>query len=169
MSALAFDPHAALAEIENRDGLRANRAKEANPGEALARLAPLALSPAPNTKAHWPEIAPNTPAAWAAALAMLDASRAPKGIAPDWWRTLLADALWITRNHAEAATALGWTASDLFGVRPQHGPGQGGLADRLDGARRLAFTTRIAHWQGDDGEGWLWRHTLDAKPLIWEV
>ena len=54
MSALAFDPHAALADIENRDGLRANRAKEANPGEALARLAPLALSPAPNTKAHRP-------------------------------------------------------------------------------------------------------------------
>jgi len=54
MSVLAFDPHAALADIENRDGLRANRAKEANPGEALARLAPLALSPAPNTKAHRP-------------------------------------------------------------------------------------------------------------------
>ena len=169
MSALAFDPHAALADIENRDGLRANRAKEANPGEALARLAPLALSPAPNTKAHRPAFAPDTPAAWAAALTMLDASRAPKGIAPDWWRTLLADALWIIRNHAEAATAFGWTASDLFGIRPQLGPGHGGLADRLDGARRLAFTTRIAHWQGDDGEGWLWRHTLDAKPLIWEA
>lgn len=109
------------------------------------------------------------PSAWSAALACLDTSRAPSGIALDWWRTLLADALWIARNHAAAAAVFGWTASDLFGIRPHLGAGNGGLADRLDGARRLAFTARVAHWQGDEWEGWLWRRTLTDKPPLWEV
>lgn len=82
---------------------------------------------------------------------------------------MLADALWIARNHAETAAAFGWDASDLFGIRPHLGPREGGLADRLEGARRLAFTSSVAHWRGDDCEGWLWRRTLDAKPLLWEV
>ncbi len=82
---------------------------------------------------------------------------------------MLADALWLARNHAEMAAAISWTASDLFGIRPHFGPGEGTVADRLDGARRLAFTSGVAHWQGDDGEGWLWRRTLEPMPLIWEA
>ena len=82
---------------------------------------------------------------------------------------MLPDALWIAGNHAEAAAAFGWGASDLFGIRPIWGQGYGGLADRIDGARRLAFTSNVAHWQGDDGEGWLWRRSLTSKPLLWEV
>ena len=41
MNVLNFDPYAALAEIENGAGLRANRANGANPRPILAPLAPL--------------------------------------------------------------------------------------------------------------------------------
>ena len=107
------------------------------------------------------------PAAWFAALAALDTSRPPAGIAPDLWPVILSDARWIARVHGDAAAALGWSASDLFGLADY--PGNGGLADRLEGARRLAFTSGVAHWRGEELEGWLWRRTLTAKPPIWEI
>lgn len=110
---------------------------------------------------------PADPAAWCAALAALNASRAPAGIAPDLWPQVLADARWIARFHGEAAAALGWSASDLFGIGRE--PGNGGLADRLEGARQLAFTSGVAHWRGEECEGWLWRRTLTAKPVLWEA
>lgn len=109
----------------------------------------------------------NDPAQWAAALASLDASRTPGGIDRERWRTLLADARWIARHHTETAAAFGWTASDLFGIDPL--PGWGGVADRLKGARRLAFTARVAHWSDGESEGWLWRHSLRPKPLLWSA
>lgn len=166
MSALAFDPHKALAEIETEAGLRANRAKRANPAQILAPLAPLALSPQPIATLS---PAPVDPAAWFASLELLAPSKPPTGIDAEWWQVLIADARWLARHHAESAASLGWSASDLFGVRPQFGPGEGGVADRLDGARRIAFTGNVAHWQSPDAEGWLWRRTLDPKPLLWEV
>ena len=104
---------------------------------------------------------------WVRQLARLDTSRAPAGIAPSLWPMILADALWIARVHGEAAAAFGWSASDLFGIGRE--PGNGGLADRLEGARWLAFTAGVAHWRGDDGEGWLWRRTLTAKPVLWDA
>ena len=110
---------------------------------------------------------PADPSAWLAALAALDTCRAPAGIAPDLWPILLADALWIARVHGDNAAALGWSASDLFGIGRQ--AGNGGLADRLDGARRLAFTSSVAHWRCEDCEGWLWRRSLTAKPVLWEA
>ena len=106
------------------------------------------------------------PAAWLAALAALDTGRPPAGIIPDLWPVVLADALWIARFHGDNAAALGWTASDLFGIGRE--PGNGGLAFRLEGARRLAFTSGVAHWRGEELEGWLWRRTLTAKPALWE-
>ena len=65
--------------------------------------------------------------------------------------------------------------SERRSVRRPCGPGtidanlNGGLADRLEGARRLAFTSSVAHWRGEDCEGWLWRRTLTAKPVLWET
>lgn len=167
MSALAFDPHKALAKIENKSGLRANRADGANPDRTLAQLAPLALSPARNAETRKRPAA--GPSDWFAALAMVDPHRAPAGIDPGWWRELLSDARWLARHHAEAAAAIGWSASNLFGIRPHLGQGEGSLADRLEGARRLAFTSGVAHWQGEDREGWLWRRTLEPMTLIWEA
>lgn len=111
-------------------------------------------------------VASADPAAWSAALALLDSGRAPVGVEPDLWPMILADAQWIARVHGENAAALGWNASDLFGLSDH--PGEGGLADRLEGARRLAFTSSVAHWLGGECEGWLWRRTLDVKPLLWD-
>lgn len=119
-----------------------------------------------------------TPGEWSAALASLEASRTPAGIAPDWWATILADARWIARHHAGTAAALGWTAADLFGIRPDRGPRRGGVADRLDGARRLAFTAKVAGWAWTDGEVprsadeydcLLWRDDANPMPTLWEI
>jgi hypothetical protein len=164
---LAFDPYAALAEIESASGLRANGANRANPMPVetpLAPLAQLALSPTPIRILHDPA---SDPVGWALALTRTDTSRVPAGYDPDRWRGLIDDARWLCRCHGDAAHGLGWTASDLFGVGAA--PGWGGLADWLVGARKLLLTDRIAHWRGDDLEGWLWRQTMRPMPLIWEA
>ena len=108
---------------------------------------------------------PTVPADWAIALARIDASRPPGGFDPDRWHQLLTDARWLCRYHGPAAAALGWTASDLFGLALPNGIG--GLADRLEGVRNLVLTDRIAHWRGTDLEGWLWRETMRPMPPIW--
>jgi hypothetical protein len=107
------------------------------------------------------------PAGWAAALAALDPSRPPASFDPDRWQWLLTDARWLCGNHGPAAAALGWSASDLFGIGPA--PGWGGLADRLEGVHNLVLTVRIAHWRDADLEGWLWRETMRPMPLPWEI
>jgi len=105
------------------------------------------------------------PLDWPAAIAATDASRPPGGFDPDRWHQLLTDARWLCRYHGPAAAALGWTASDLFGLALPNGIG--GLADRLEGVRNLILTDRIAHWRGTDLEGWLWRETMRPMPPIW--
>lgn len=169
MGALNFNAHARLAEIQNRTALPAKPANSANlSGEStvtpqtLAGLAALAAAPRETAKAHRAD-----PAAWLDALAHIDATCPPAGYNADLWRCLLADARWLCERHGRAAAALGWTASDLFGFDPL--PGWGGLADRLEGARKLVLTDRIAHWRSEDCEGWLWRQTLTAKPVIWDA
>ncbi len=104
---------------------------------------------------------------WTAALATINASRAPAGFDPDRWRYVLADARWLCRYHGPAAAALGWTASDLFGLALPNGIG--GLADRLEGTRNLVMTDRIAHWRGADLEGRLWRETMRPMPPLWAL
>ena len=47
--------------------------------------------------------------------------------------------------------------------------GWGGVVDRLGGARSLAFTDSLAHWQPDDLDVWLWRGTLRPMRTVWEV
>lgn len=108
----------------------------------------------------------NGPGIWAARLNALDLRRPPALFAPERWRVLVEDARWLAFTHGKAAAALGWAASDLFGIDPTLA-GWGGLADRLQGARGLTLTENVAHWRGDDCVGWLWRSTLTEKPLIW--
>jgi len=81
---------------------------------------------------------------------------------------LLGDARWLAETHAEAAEALGWTASDLFGLDDTL-DGWGGLAYRLRGARRVTFTDAVARWHSDHEDGWLWRRTVRPMRTIWEI
>lgn len=106
------------------------------------------------------------PSVWAAQLNALDLRQPPTRFAAERWSVLVEDARWLAFTHGQAAAALGWCASDLFGVDPTL-DGWGGLADRLHGARALTFTENVAHWRGEDCVGWLWRCSLTEKPLIW--
>jgi hypothetical protein len=176
-------------QLRAQDGVRASAdiRDEAPPAAAIVPIVPnvpKAISQFAPTidPAQSPPIVPNVPnvpravspfppcadpAVWPSVLAALDTSRPPDGIEPDRWPMVLADAQWIARTHGDNAAAFGWTASDLFGLSDY--PGAGGLADRLEGARRLAFTSSVAHWRSEDCEGWLWRRTLTAKPVLWEA
>jgi len=118
-------------------------------------------------KSQGAELGRSDPAEWAAALARLDVASPPTDMQPDRWRQLVEDARWLADRHARSAAALGWTASDLFGIG--HSPGWGGLADRLEGARRATFTDGVAHWRSDELDGWLWRRSLRRMPAMWEL
>lgn len=113
------------------------------------------------------EPAPGCPSAWQAALARLDASLPPQGFSPERWRELMEDARWLADRHGGSAAALGWSASDLFGLDSMLDD-WGGLADRLHGARRVTFTDTVAHWRSDEIDGWLWRRTLRPMRTVWE-
>lgn len=67
----------------------------------------------------------------------------------DWtlnnWLTLTDDAFWLYENHASYAVRNGWTALDLFGVRPGM-PHRGGLADMLETSRDLKLNGGRAFW-----------------------
>jgi len=115
-----------------------------------------------------PSPSPGGPAVWLARLNALDPSRPLAIFAPERWRVLIKDARWLAFNHGRAAAALGWCASDLFGVDPWH-EGGGGLVDRLEGARAVTLTESVAHWRGEGFCGWLWRQSLTPKPLLWDA
>jgi hypothetical protein len=113
------------------------------------------------------KVAKPDPHHWRARLAALTIDQPLGGIDLDRWRMLIADCLWLADTHGDSAAALDWSASDLFGIDAQ--PGRGGLADRLDGARHVTFTNRIAHWRSSQCDGWLWRRTLQPRLAIWEL
>ncbi len=108
-----------------------------------------------------------TPADWQTALARLDAYQPPASISLDRWTVLVHDARWLASTNSASAFALGWNASDLFGLSDH--AGEGGLADRLHGADHVAFTDTVAHWRSEVLDGWLWRKSLRPMPTIWEV
>lgn len=126
-------------------------------------VVPIVLEPLPKPT----HLSCNGPAGWAAALAAIDPHQPPSGFPLGWWRTLHSDCLWLCGHHGEAAASLGWSAGDLFGVADR--PGWGGLADRLEGARRVVLTETVGTWRGEGLAGRLWRETLPAIPAIWEI
>lgn len=115
-----------------------------------------------------PIVSVGGPSAWLSALNAVDVRKPVPGLSAERWRQLVDDARWLAEKHGKAALALGWGASDLFGLDPIW-DGWGGLADRLEGARTLKLTENLAQWQELENVGWLWRETLTAKPLLWEV
>lgn len=157
---LKFDPYRWIAE---RDPEAAPVATLA--GLAMARpeteIAELGQGLAKQAKAA-------TPSDWRAGLASLNLAKPPDGLEPERWGQLLVDARWLARWHGEAASALGWTASDLFGLDATRW-GWGGLADRLAGARHVALTDTVAHWRAAELDGWLWRRSLRPMALLWET
>lgn len=69
------------------------------------------------------------------------------------WRAVVADALTIAREGwAATALALGWTASDLFGVGPVDSWDFEGLAVWLRGRRIVLLDDRRAVVEGDGGD-----------------
>lgn len=113
-------------------------------------------------------VRPLRPSEWLPALVAIDLCKPAAGVAAERWAQLVEDARWIASAHGTVAAALGWRASDLFGIDPAH-DGWGGLADRLTGARGLKLTANVAHWRGQECDGWLWRASLTPKPLLWDV
>jgi hypothetical protein len=162
---LNFDPKVWLAQNANLQAPLAKTANRLNVVETgFSQLATLATSQPENENLHPDGNGPNR---WGFALAGIDPNRPAQGFDPAHWRGLVADAIWLCRVHGDAAHRLGWSASDLFGIGLSGG--MGGLADYLTGARHLAFTDTVAHWRNAEGEGWLWRKSLDPKPLLWEA
>lgn len=104
---------------------------------------------------------------WRAKLASLDRENPPPMIDPKRWRTLIDDARWIADTHGKAAAVFGWTAAQLFGI--DGAQGWGGLADRIDEARRLALTADAARWRNEQEDGKLWRIGCKGGVPIWEI
>lgn len=115
-------------------------------------------------------------AALAADLRRLEEMPAPRVVGRGAWRPIVDDALRIARDGwAANAMALGWSASDLFGIGPRDDWEFSGLAVWLrgrpivlldeqcaivaDGHRRAAFT------RGGMGHG---THPTVAPVLLWD-
>ena len=163
-----FDPHQWLAERKSAArvadaadvaAIDANF-KNSQSHEPPATTATTATNAERNPSVHLRE--------WHSRLAKLAPDAPPIGFSRERWRELVEDAWWLARHHGDKVAAMGWGASDLFGLDLSL-DGWGGLADRLFGARRVTFSDRIAHWQQSSDEGWLWRSTLCAMVPIWEA
>lgn len=133
---------------------------------------PIALPAATHACSQASEAAPAprlqsviTPRDWPHVLADMDACLPIEGYDPERWKQVLEDARWFAGKHGMAASALGWTASDLFGFDGRDG--WGGVVDRLEGARRIILSDTVARWKNDDCEGWLWRASLPQRAPIW--
>lgn len=127
------------------DELRAFVSENA-PDEALTKLTePGFVGSVSNPLVH---ISPQ-PAAllreWHANLSKIDQFVTPPAWSLDDWLKLTDTAFWLYEGHASYAVRHGWTALDLFGIRPSF-PQRGGLADLLDGARNLKLSGGKAYW-----------------------
>ena len=165
MGVLNWDPFAALAEIQSRGPLHTTGATPAthNPPQSVAPVAGVVRSGCQTVKTE----SLNCPSHWRAKLAALDPDKPPQSMAPNRWRTLLSDARWLAEAHGPAAAALGWTDAQLFGI--DGAQGWGGLADRLDGARRVALTDKTARWRNENETGTLWRKGCTGGVPVWEL
>lgn len=108
-------------------------------------------------------------AEWKRRLLTLRADRSPcPRLSASAWATLLASALDFVDRFGSEAVALGWTASQLFGVHPQHGTLRtdwcGALM--LSGRKATAIDARCVTF-GNTGA---YRDTLGAPQgmPIWE-
>jgi len=82
---------------------------------------------------------------WHKHLSGVDQFVSPPGWTLDDWLRLTDTAFALYEGQASYAVRNGWTALDLFGVRPGM-PRCGGLADQLHGARNLKLDGGRAFW-----------------------
>lgn len=82
---------------------------------------------------------------WHRHLSTIDQLTSPPGWTIDAWLTLTDDAFYVYEHFGSIAVRAGWSALDLFAVRPGM-PHRGGLADMLDGARNLKLDGPRAYW-----------------------
>lgn len=107
-------------------------------------------------------------------LSALDPYEVPKAFTLNRWASLVHDCWWLYETHCSRLVREGWSAIDLFGVVPGRA-GQGGLANRLYGARNVLFDERgRAFWSRHGVRFSTARQACDALAdadlrLVWEL
>lgn len=110
---------------------------------------------------------------WHRHLSALDVYEIPEGIDRNRWGVLVHDCWWLYETHASRLVRERWGAADLFGVLPNL-PGAGGLADRLQCARRVLFDGNRAVWSQLGVRSHICRgacegHGRGGMVLVWEL
>jgi hypothetical protein len=113
-------------------------------------------------------------AAWQRGLRRLDICRPPEGVPCDRWRTFVAAAArFLASPFAERASALGWTALDLFGCehsRPLARLDRAGLIWLLNGQKLIALTAETAVVRARTGARQTYRRSRKpTQVLAWEL
>jgi hypothetical protein len=112
--------------------------------------------------------------AWQRGLRRLDICRPPEGVPCDRWRTFVAAAArFLAGPFAERASALGWTALDLFGCdhsRPVARLEGAGLIWLLNGQKLIALTAETAVVRARTGARQTYRRSRKpTQVLAWEL
>jgi hypothetical protein len=112
--------------------------------------------------------------AWRRGVRRLDIDWPPEGVPCDRWRTFVAAAArFLAGPFAERASALGWTALDLFGCddnRPPSRLDQAGLIWLLNGERLVALTAETAVIQTGTGTRHTYRRPRQPRRVLaWEL
>lgn len=192
MGALNFDPDEVLASIRKS---RATPAKVANPAKQVGDFSNFSsFSRLPSAKsendtsledAERPEDAfeeraaivefdGSAPREWAEGFARLDLATPPAGFTTARWRQLIDDGGHFLDRWASEAAALGWTATDVFGLHP-NAPATRfdgmGLVVLIGGGEVIAVSADRATIRGQSGNSltyYLRRPRPDAV-AAWEL
>jgi hypothetical protein len=114
------------------------------------------------------------PKEWHRGVRRLDIDRPLDGVPPGRWRTFVTDAVrFLAGPFARQASALGWTALDLFGCDdacPFARLDQAGLIWLLNGDKLIALTAETAVIQTRTGARHTWyrRPSEPGRGLVWE-
>ena len=111
---------------------------------------------------------------WHCGVQRLDIDRPLKGVPLGRWQTFVTDAArFLAGPFAERASALGWTALDLFGCddsRPLSRLDQAGLIWLLNGERLVALTAETAVIQTGTGTRHTYRRSRQPRRVLaWEL
>jgi hypothetical protein len=112
--------------------------------------------------------------AWQRGVCRLNIDRPPEGVPYDRWRNFVAAAArFLAGPFAERASALGWTALDLFGCddsRPLARLDRAGLIWLLNGRKLVALTAEMAVVQTRTGTRQTYRRPREPRRVLaWEL